>query len=451
MGLHDSDNIRDLPAQLTEKMSFGDWNNFLIWCESALGDRLVIKYAYTLLALLAAYIFWWYFRRPINWTRNLTDIGYKHLLENKTSGHAKRDIINSHRRMRKMGIKLPPPFPNGWFCVAESTDVPPGKSISVSCLGNTFAVFRSKKTEQVFILDAYCPHLGANLGVGGMIIDDCIECPFHHWKFRGTDGQCVDIPYSCKTTIPKTAKVKSWTSFEMNGFIYIWHHSDNLTPWELPRVQEIDSKKWIYYGRNEFYINCHIQDIPENGADVSHLKAIHEAGMFAGSDLRSVRLSKWSSLGLHAWDAKWQPVTEEGLGHMAVMSLKHSFKLFNKLDIVNVDITAKQIGPGYVQLYLVSSLGVMMALQCVTPVSPFVQKVIHRFYGPDNLLFAKFVVWGETIMFERDIMVWNNKQYIDNPCLVKEDKQIKSFRNWYRQFYSDTSLEYNNFQTGLDW
>ncbi|GAB0092316.1 cholesterol 7-desaturase [Sergentomyia squamirostris] len=450
MASHATDQIRDLPT--SSRLIYSDVLDFVTWIgDSVLENRMMVKYLCTLIAMVLSYLLWCYFRRPINWTRKLTDIGYNHLTEAQKSNHAKRDAINSHRRMRKLGVKLPPPFPNGWFCVAESADVPAGKSISVSCLGNTFAVFRSKETGEVFILDAYCPHLGANLGVGGMVSKDCIECPFHHWKFRGTDGQCVDIPYSCNDSIPKTAKVKSWQSFEMNGFIYIWHHSDNLTPWDLPRIKEIDEGGWIYYGRNEFYINCHIQDIPENGADVSHLKAIHEAGMFAGSDLRSARLSKWANLGLHAWDAKWQPMTEEGQHHIAVMSLKHSFKLFNKLDIVNVDITARQIGPGYVQLYLVSSIGVMMALQCVTPVSPFVQKVIHRFYGPDNLLFAKFVVWGETIMFERDIMVWNNKQYIDNPCLVKEDKQIKSFRNWYKQFYSDTSLDYNNFNMGLDW
>ena len=45
------------------------------------------------------------------------------------------------------------------------------------------------------MLDAYCPHMGANLGAGGQVKGDCIECPFHGWQFRGEDGQCVHIPY----------------------------------------------------------------------------------------------------------------------------------------------------------------------------------------------------------------------------------------------------------------
>ena len=32
--------------------------------------------------------------------------------------------------------------------------------------------------------DAYCPHLGAHLGHGGIINGECIECPFHAWRWK---------------------------------------------------------------------------------------------------------------------------------------------------------------------------------------------------------------------------------------------------------------------------
>jgi nitrite reductase/ring-hydroxylating ferredoxin subunit len=38
--------------------------------------------------------------------------------------------------------------------------------------------------------------MGANLGFGGLVKKNCIECPFHQWKFDGHDGSVVDIPYS---------------------------------------------------------------------------------------------------------------------------------------------------------------------------------------------------------------------------------------------------------------
>lgn len=56
-------------------------------------------------------------------------------------------------------------------------------------------VFRTESGEAV-VFDAYCPHLGANLGIGGQVKGDCIECPFHEWQFRASDGVCTHIPYS---------------------------------------------------------------------------------------------------------------------------------------------------------------------------------------------------------------------------------------------------------------
>ena len=96
-------------------------------------------------------------------------------------------------------------------------------------------------SHQVFVTSAYCPHLGANLGVGGrvsfphlihlhlihlhlihlklihllhltfdfgvfetpkcatstssyhQVSGDCIRCPFHDWKFDGSTGTCVEV------------------------------------------------------------------------------------------------------------------------------------------------------------------------------------------------------------------------------------------------------------------
>lgn len=66
------------------------------------------------------------------------------------------------------------------------------------CLtGEQVAVFRGLEGK-AYVVDAYCPHLGANLAVGGRVVGDCIECPFHGWQFRGEDGKCIRIPYAEK-------------------------------------------------------------------------------------------------------------------------------------------------------------------------------------------------------------------------------------------------------------
>jgi cholesterol 7-desaturase len=213
----------------------------------------------------------------------------------------RKELIQRLQKLRKIGSKMPPPYPNGWFAVMESRDLSPGQSKSVHCLGETFAVFRTEEGK-AYVLDAYCPHLGANIGTGGVVRGDCIECPFHQWMFSGEDGECKNIPYS-SSPIPKQARLKKWMSQETNGSIFVWYHAENDEPWTLPSIKEIDDGDWVYHGRNSFEINCHIQEIPENGADVAHLAAVHGPNMFAGSDLRFTR-SFLDCIAMHTWDAK---------------------------------------------------------------------------------------------------------------------------------------------------
>lgn len=48
-------------------------------------------------------------------------------------------------------------------------------------------------------------------------------------------------------------------------------------------------------------------------------------------------------------------------------------------------------------------------------------------------------------------MVWNHKQFADKPLLMKEDRLIKSYRNWYGQFYSDNSTSFTMAKESLEW
>lgn len=84
-------------------------------------------------------------------------------------------------------------------------------------------------------LDAYCPHLGANLAVGGTVVGETVRCPFHGWQFDPS-GKCVHIPYTTKA-IPEAAKVHTWPLDELNGSIFIWYHAEGIPPtWEIPVI-----------------------------------------------------------------------------------------------------------------------------------------------------------------------------------------------------------------------
>ena len=179
------------------------------------------------------------------------DVGYV------APGKSKKDIANMIRRRRKVG-DIPPPYPNGWYEVMMSDALPRGESRAVSMLGRHFAVFRGE-SGSISVMDAYCPHLGANLGVGGTVHGDCIECPFHGWRFSGDTGECVGIGYST-AKLPKNAKVKVWTCVEAHGVILVWYDAEEREPlYDVPQFSEIKSGKWVFKGRSIHFVNCHAE------------------------------------------------------------------------------------------------------------------------------------------------------------------------------------------------
>lgn len=105
-------------------------------------------------------------------------------------------------------------------------------------------------------------------------------------------------------SVPQAAKIKKWTSTEVNGFVFVWYSVEGSEiPWTIPKSVEVESKKLIYHGRNEFYVHCHIQEIPENGADLAHFGAIHNDNIVAKYRNRIQNILRW--IGYHQWQARY--------------------------------------------------------------------------------------------------------------------------------------------------
>ncbi|XP_065339923.1 cholesterol 7-desaturase nvd isoform X2 [Cloeon dipterum] len=404
-----------------------------------------------------AFIIWIAYKiasRPINYVKELSCVGFDPTLESGSAGRwkgkSRSELATEMSRMRKLG-NLPPAFPNGWFALLESDTLAKSRVMHVAALGENFAVFRGESGE-VYVLDAYCPHLGANMAVGGCVKGESLECPFHAWRFGGKDGQCVAIPYAEK--VPEFAKARRWHSVEVNSFIFVWYHAQNEEPtWKLTALPQLAPSQWVYRGRSEFYISAHIQEIPENGADVAHLNAIHGPSLLAGGTLSTSGFLAGGSWARHLWTASWAAQTGPNEGHKAILSLVHEFRLFSKFAMIKMNVNAVQIGPGYVELSVDTTFGKAVILQSVTPVGPLLQRVIHRMYAAPSMPapFANMIMLGEAIMFKRDIIVWNHKKFEDRPLLVREDKAINRYRRWYSQFYSENSPRLGKSPDGLDW
>ena len=87
--------------------------------------------------------------------------------------------------------KCPPFFPNGWFRLFNSEDLKVKDVKYVNYFGRDIVVFRGTDFK-VYALDAFCSHMGANLGIDGQVKHgQCIQCPFHGWLFDGETGNCI--------------------------------------------------------------------------------------------------------------------------------------------------------------------------------------------------------------------------------------------------------------------
>jgi len=364
--------------------------------------------------------------------------------------------------------KCPPPFPNGWFKVANSRDIKAGQAYPLRVLGRDLVIYRTAPSTtpsscsssstssasgapsvppcSVVIMDAFCPHLGANLAVGGRVDGDCIRCPFHGWAFRASDGTCVDIPYSQQSVdnlaSNANAKAKVWQVMEWHGAVLLWHHALNAPPaWQLPDLYP-GFQHTRYDGTAEIYINCHVQTVPENGSDFAHFQPVHSDFIVPGFFFLK-----------HLWSSSWEPGTGDR-SHMTDLCITTQFQFFGKL-IPKVSYSAyiHQIGPGLVTLmFSIPLLGRVMVLESVTPVAPLTQQAQHTCFADSWVprFVSKIILMALLTQFEADVPIWSNLQHTQRPMVVKGDGPILRFRRWYRQFYSDPASSVSQDSSAAD-
>ncbi|CAG4969378.1 unnamed protein product [Colias eurytheme] len=332
-----------------------------------------------------------------------TSLGFDHIPH--TKGIDRTLHIKRSQKNRAVGEKIPPPYPNGWYELVESRDLKIGGVASIDALGQNFCIYRGEDGV-ARVVDAYCPHLGASFGSGGAVRGNCIECPFHLWRF-GENGECTYIPDT--KTIPKVT-LKTWHSTELDGAVWVW-------------------------GRNEFIVGTHIRDIPENAADASHLHTVH--GLNALTNLGKEFPFLNDIIGFHYWTTSW---TKTDDWHIAKLTIDQKFLLM-KMNLFPLSGIVEQIGPAHVRLSFDTLFGPFFIVQSITPLGPMLQKIIHRVYSPTwNAVLISPMALIEAKQFDRDVKIWNNKKHIHSPPYVRADKAIRGFRDWYSQFYSEHSV-----------
>ena len=167
-----------------------------------------------------------------------------------------------------------------WYPVLRSRQVPPGRVRSASLGSRRLAVYRDR-AGTAHVLDARCPHLGADL-CQGRVVDGGLRCAFHGWSF-GPDGRCREAPGHA--AVPDR-RARAYPVVERWGFIWLFNGHEPLFP--LPDGPSGPSS-WIVRLPPQ-RIRCHPHLVLANGLDVAHYEGLH-----------GLRLSEPPRLAVKAW------------------------------------------------------------------------------------------------------------------------------------------------------
>jgi len=170
-------------------------------------------------------------------------------------------------------------FINFWY-VAEESEAIKAEPQHIRMLGLDFVLFRDA-AGQVYCLSDVCSHRGASLSKGKMK-EDCLECPYHGWRFDGA-GACIRIPsLSTDAPIPARAKVDAYPVEERYGLIFVF--LGDLPEEERPPILEIPEwhdADWRCT-RQRFDARANIQRSFENTLDPAHTEFVHPSMGYQG-------------------------------------------------------------------------------------------------------------------------------------------------------------------------
>jgi phenylpropionate dioxygenase-like ring-hydroxylating dioxygenase large terminal subunit len=171
-------------------------------------------------------------------------------------------------------------IPNQWYVVLNSKEVKQGKPSAFKRLGIDLVFWRNEAGKVVAMEDR-CPHRQVKLSLG-KIKDNCIECPFHGFRYD-SEGACQLIPANGRNGVrPKIFHTNNFPVQEKYGFIWLWYGEERG---EYPPVNFYDEEvEGLIYASFETKWKVNYTRAIENQLDVAHLPFIHSNTIGAGGE-----------------------------------------------------------------------------------------------------------------------------------------------------------------------
>jgi 3-ketosteroid 9alpha-monooxygenase subunit A len=338
---------------------------------------------------------------------------------------------------QKYAYLKPGHYARGWHIVLFSQELQVGEVKQLHYFDRDLVAYRGE-SGQVAILDAHCPHLGANLGSGeGRVLGDNIACPFHGWTFN-PQGQCVDIPYAKSIPDKAVNALKGWPVLEKSGYIALWYDIAGEEPENyLPDIPEWGPQgwgDWIFYRSRIRAKPC---DIIENVVDIAHFPHVH--GGFVQSWENRFEERSVTQLSTVKRDPNAKMIIPPGV----------EFDLEDARSEAGVEADAwgdaTYHGPSIMYYYTESTSPEVSFrswwVNCHIPVNAhevdLCSAVMISSLNDEPLApeFAQLYPQMAHTAFGQDVEIWKDKVYREDPILCDGDGPINKLRRWYEQFY----------------
>ncbi len=168
-------------------------------------------------------------------------------------------------------------FANVWTIIGCSDQLRTGQLLPLQIAGEQLVLFREADGRARGLIDR-CPHRGVKLSLG-RVVDGCVECPFHGWRFAG-DGSNQKVPW---TPDAKRGGLGAMAVpvYEGAGLLWVYTAPGESAPVQ-PMVPEIvlDPRVRVMAGVLEW--DVHWTRAMENMLDWPHLPFVHRRTIGAG-------------------------------------------------------------------------------------------------------------------------------------------------------------------------
>jgi phenylpropionate dioxygenase-like ring-hydroxylating dioxygenase large terminal subunit len=301
----------------------------------------------------------------------------------------------------------------GWYQIAFERDLQADVS-SVPVGDRRLLIVRSG--GEINVYDATCPHRGADLGVGGKLVDPrVLTCPYHgHRIALGGEG---GGPY-CVAKYPSL--VKSGLIFALVG---------NFAIGKLPDMLDYLERTHKIFAGFTKTIKVPPEMVIENAFDWAHFPPVHdvlkveygeptvEDGVFTATTKLRVGPSMWQGGG----DGSHH---DDGTTFIEVPLLARAYS-------PNLTITQVAVGGGDHPHFVIASAVPMLDGTSTIRLS-VAMPVIEGFDPPQEL--ADVIMQFESMGLEQDRPVWENLALNATPKYTAEDDNVLKYRKFCERF-----------------